>query len=1366
MIPQNELCRTKTKGIEPKNDEKALIKIPLKNGEFWEREYKQSELIGKVINDFKEDNNEEFPEEYMADWKHKNNSLNLSDEIKTLLVNEVPTLVIDHNIKIKPLILGSKAIPDIIGKPFYEPFEVFAFYKNNKILKIQKYDNEEIEKNELNNYGPSSAYCNGKNKLFISGGEKKNSEIIDKFWIIDLEDQKIEETSMKQPKKNHSMIYISDNYVFFVGGNDLKTFYYEIENGQINEWVDLNKKRTEPSLMLINENLYCFDNINSKNNNYEFTLEKTNITSENPEWEIIKPNLNILENQKLNQKFFGVINDKDENIIFLGGNMGEGDNEKYNYKYNINTKSIESSNIPFEEYNFKEKTFLPYNNNVYYILPDFNRNHPEVMFYQKNKNKVSLVKYKPNNENKLRAKPRVLKYDFNFNMPKISNKIPTSENNYNKEDNNNNIVNIEDQNINININVNDNNKNLDDENKEKIKDLIKDEDNQTNKSIDKKSEGNNIFEKDININIKNPLIEEDNKDKKDIVNPSEIKIEISNPKIDVPTTEIGYTNEPPQQFEYDNKNNPDINGDQKIDIHLPSLEKNDINQKLKENLILLDSKIKAPEMNIEGPAINLNKDLTHNEIEKKETGNLDMGVKPDMKIEGPKLDLNIKPDMKIEGPKIDINSPKINSELKVSNSNLNKFNPEISINKPKIDIYSEEYIVYQGIIKGTKKKNKDKKLTSAKIDINGPKINSPEMKINGNAPDFKINSPEANINLKNNNNLDGNIDGENKIEIKPQNVNGNIDLNLKNSNNDKNKLNDFYISGIIQGINDSSNLKGSKFKSSNIKIEGKGPELDIKGPKINLPSEGGDLNFNKNIDIDGKFKNIKIDGPGINSKNSEIGINGPKFDINNPKIDIDVPEMKLENRPNIEIKGSKIEGSGNMNLPKIDGKGLDVNFNGPKIDGKINESVKTDVNGKKFFYISGIIEGIKDKKSITESKNTKIKGDIPGISVNSPNLNLNENLPNANINGSKINTNSIGGNFNLKGSNGELVGSIPGIDIKNKNNLNLPSTNIQLNAPEINHNINGKIVDFNINDKKIEGPDAELNIKDGNIPNINLPNSKINGELDGKINMTDLNKNLNSNINGPQSNSNSYFQISGIIPSIYEQNAGKKISINAPNININGDNLNFKSNKNFHGSLNQNNFDDQIGNLKGSKNLKKLNLEENLDNIKGSRKIENIGGSNIINIEMPKIEIENKDNINFGNSNKIEIGGGELGGGINISKNLPTKLNFNNDTEENKYGINVNIGGDIKNENIDSNNLGMNFNIEQNAETKALLNSSVGGSKRKGKGLPMVGSKISNFEPSKVDVAGKFDINNVDTDNLKSANVGVNGQKIGERIED
>ena len=46
----------------------------------------------------------------------------------------------------------------------------------------------------------------------------------------------------------------------------------------------------------------------------------------------------------------------------------------------------------------------------------------------------------------------------------------------------------------------------------------------------------------------------------------------------------------------------------------------------------------------------------------------------------------------------------------------------------------------------------------------------------------------------------------------------------------------------------------------------------------------------------------------------------------------------------------------------------------------------------------------------------------------------------------------------------------------------------------------------------------------------------------------------------------------------------------------------------------------------------------------------------------------------------------------------------------------------------------------------------------------MVGLKSSNFKSSKIDVAGKLDVNNIDVNNMKSANVGVNGVKLGERI--
>ena len=46
----------------------------------------------------------------------------------------------------------------------------------------------------------------------------------------------------------------------------------------------------------------------------------------------------------------------------------------------------------------------------------------------------------------------------------------------------------------------------------------------------------------------------------------------------------------------------------------------------------------------------------------------------------------------------------------------------------------------------------------------------------------------------------------------------------------------------------------------------------------------------------------------------------------------------------------------------------------------------------------------------------------------------------------------------------------------------------------------------------------------------------------------------------------------------------------------------------------------------------------------------------------------------------------------------------------------------------------------------------------------MVGKINTNFKAYKIDVGGKFDASNIDISNMKSAIVGVGGEKIGERI--
>ena len=1401
------------------------------------------------------------------------------------------TTLIDLITQKKPLMLEEENIPDIIGKPFNDPFEVYAFYKKDKILKIQKYEDELIENEELNNYTSSSTYCNGNNYLFISGGETKNYEILKKFWKINLKNQEIQKIDMLSPKKNHSMIFIGRNYVFIVGGNDLKTFYYDIENNEMNEWADLNKKRTEPALILVNNYIYCLDNVNSNNNNEAFSLEKTDVSFEIPKWEIINPNMNY---EKLNQKFFGISKTEDNNIILLGGNMDEDKEDKdetnYNCKYNISNNTIGDSDIPFNEYNFKEKTFIPYNKNIDYILPDFNRHHPEVIFYQKKKNKLFLVKYEPNYEPKiLRNTHRpLLDYKYNFNMPSIN--LPTTKNIINKE--NNNINNIEeskseekklslngnnsnldikdgvdnnilfnspeiiankpDNKISINISIEDkNNNNLIPE-KEEINNIIKDENKiQSDKDVKNKLNANNnnnlYIEGNENLlgeaklpDLNNqPINLEINEDNKSIGNiKGDINIDI--PKIDIEGQDIknkqGNITIPSANLNVQNteqnniqipgnnsnfnilqnnikvsginfnpntdKNNiklsdiksdkdkiivPDINlnpGNKIIDtninipennneynIHLPIIE-----SKLKVEFNTLDKNLQVPANNINGPNIktlNNKSDFYMSGIIQgfNETGKININ-ESNINIHNSN---NLNNNINIKGPKLDINGPTINTNLKALNErqiqgrdfkgsntimpsgNINGNIPNVNIQNSKkgFDMKDENGIknnfYINGIIPGIKSKEKRINMASTKIDINKPKIESPELKINGNVPDININAQNPNINFNKDLEISGIIPGKKQININAPNIKTNMDLDLKNTNkidiNGNHKMTNSYMSGIIQGINNKSNinvpdmnLKGQNLKTSNINIKGNSTEFGINSPQINLPSGNVNIKSNNNIKVNGTNHELKMN-PEFDIKKPELDINGPiipKVGLNVPNSDINVPIPSSDINLETSKLNNKIDINGN--LPKIKIDEPNVNIRGPILNIKGPNLDILNTNPKSDYYLSGIIEGKNLKESNNINGNMNIKG---------PKLDVNQNLPYYNNNDPKIGINGLKSEVNIKGQNTDLIGFIPGRNVKDSN-VNNPSGNINIRRPEFKHNINGKI------------PNVEFNMKDPN-----FSESKINGNFGGNINLKGQNQSITGNIPGvnidsqkmniygpnvnfKESNlsSNHDFFLSGLIPSKNDKNKiiiikgstipKMQISTKEPSINPNGD-YNFQKKINFHGNLINNHY------------------LENENEIKGSRKLRDVDDMNNINIENPKIDIKINNNLNLEESNKKEIEDGNLGGEI-LLKNKPNIDDIKND---NQFGINANIDGGIKTEDINIDNLGMHLASEE------LLNSAVGENgvmKKKGKGLPMVGNKSSNFKASKIDSIGNFDADNFNVNNMKSANVGVSGQKMGERI--
>ena len=284
-LNKNENKMNQIKNEELKNDfsidiniitkDKVEIKIPIKNNKnenkIWKKEYNKKELIGTVINDYLIENKLNLPDDYFSQLKCFNKPVSFQDEIESLLPKEIEN---KKEEKIYPEIL----YPDIIGKPFYNPFEILCFYKNQKKFITLNYNKIEKVKTNIDNFNKTSAYCNGYNHLYISGGENS----LNNFWDINLKKNIINSPiNDMPPKKNHSMIFIPNNIIFIVGGNSLSTFYYDIKEKKMIKWGKLNIIRIEPALQYINNRLYCFDCTNLKEKKNEYSYEFTDLDSNN-----------------------------------------------------------------------------------------------------------------------------------------------------------------------------------------------------------------------------------------------------------------------------------------------------------------------------------------------------------------------------------------------------------------------------------------------------------------------------------------------------------------------------------------------------------------------------------------------------------------------------------------------------------------------------------------------------------------------------------------------------------------------------------------------------------------------------------------------------------------------------------------------------------------------------------------------------------------------------------------------------------------------------------------------------------------------------------------------------------------------------
>ena len=288
-----------------------------------------------------------------------------------------------------------------------ETFGIITYDTNNKSLNSFSYKRSEYP--ELTYLTIFTAYCNAKNCLYFSGGEKEmsyeNEEIsekYDEFFCLDLTELKNNENQLilnqigklNEPRTWHSMIYVPNKYIFIVGGSNTKLVeLYDIEQKKLTKDSELNEIRCECTLCLVNNMyLYAFCGFIPQKD-YNNSIERCNLFKANRSWEKI----DTIERCKIkfNPSFFAISYYQNNDLILIGGN-DQGEAERADYIYKIAKEENEKDEI--EEYKFdlqdkvsifKDKLFVPTLDNKAINIPLIIADEIKVVIFDRENGEVN-----------------------------------------------------------------------------------------------------------------------------------------------------------------------------------------------------------------------------------------------------------------------------------------------------------------------------------------------------------------------------------------------------------------------------------------------------------------------------------------------------------------------------------------------------------------------------------------------------------------------------------------------------------------------------------------------------------------------------------------------------------------------------------------------------------------------------------------------------------------------------------------------------------------------------------------------------------------------------------------------------------------
>jgi len=320
----------------------------------------------------------------------------------------------------KALIQGT----NIIASPKFEsdPLELFLYDKTTN--KNTYYSIQDDANDYMKYFSHFSAYCNGYNKLFISGGTTREEEYIATFVDIDLE-RILEPNRIRKlpnlnfPRSWHSMIFVPPRYVFIVGGSNTKAVeVYNIQTNEIKEDSILNENRSEPSLCVVNNtSLFAFCGFLMMRD-FVDSIEKCNLRKKKRKWEMV--NVKFERNILFEPSFFTVAYEKGNSIVLFGAHeiKGKSKGKNYVFRQDGDENIIDNYSVKDTEDYFtcSEKLFCPVDDKVSVLIPSYLSDTVRILYFDSDKRLIYQFKSESVMESTHGGKPSFGFHELNENI--------------------------------------------------------------------------------------------------------------------------------------------------------------------------------------------------------------------------------------------------------------------------------------------------------------------------------------------------------------------------------------------------------------------------------------------------------------------------------------------------------------------------------------------------------------------------------------------------------------------------------------------------------------------------------------------------------------------------------------------------------------------------------------------------------------------------------------------------------------------------------------------------------------------------------------------------------------------------------------